>query len=59
MVDDPSDRAIDVAMGPGAVVILTQGPVALTPMAALESARLLLEAAHKVMAQAPDREDED
>lgn len=30
MVDDLTDRALEVAVGPRAVVILTQGPVALT-----------------------------
>jgi ABC-type enterobactin transport system permease subunit len=59
MVDDLTDRALDVAVSPGAVVVLTQGPVALTPMAALQSAHRLLEAADQAMAQSPESEDED
>lgn len=50
MDDDISTDPIKVASVRGAVVILEpQGPVALSPLAALESSKRLLEAALRVL----------
>lgn len=50
MATGVSNDPIEVAAAPGAVVILApQGPVALSPLAALESSRRLLEAATCVL----------
>lgn len=50
MADDVSTVPIHVAAVRGAVVILApQGPVALSPLAALESSQRLLDAAQRVL----------